>query len=410
MSFGRCRFCSQSLNHSFADLGYSPLANTYLTAEDLTKPEITYPLHAFVCENCFLVQVHEFESPQHIFGDYPYFSSYSQSWLRHAEAYANMMIDKFSLNNTSQVIEVASNDGYLLKYFKARGIPVLGIEPATNVAKVAVANGIPTVNKFFGVETAKQVAADGYQADVMCGNNVLAHVPNINDFVGGMPYLLKPGGVLTMEFPHLLRLIEKNEFDTIYHEHFSYISLLTAQKLFEHHGMRLFDVEEIPTHGGSVRIYACHAGSGHQDSGRVGALIELERKAGLDKIATYTGFQQHIEEIKCELLEFLLKAKRAGHTVAGYGAPAKGTTLLNYCGARREFVVYTVDRSPHKQNHYLPGLQIPIHAPEKIFETKPTYVLLLAWNLAPEIMEQMAGIKEWGGKFVIPIPKVQVVT
>lgn len=409
MKFGHCRFCDTKLTHSFADLGFSPLSNSYLKAEQLTKPEVTYPLHAFACEKCFLVQVDEFESPQNIFGDYPYFSSMSQHWLRHAQDYAVMAIEKFGLNEKSQVVEVASNDGYLLKNFKARGIPVLGIEPATNVAKVAVANGIPTVNKFFGVETAKSVRQDGIRADLMCGNNVLAHVPNINDFVGGMPVLLKEEGVLTMEFPSLLRLVEKNEFDTIYHEHFSYLSLLTVDKIFNHHGLRVFDAEEIWTHGGSLRIYACHKGSQRKDTGRVQELIGLEKKAGLDKIETYTNFQKNIESIKMQMMDFVLKAKREGKTVVGYGAPAKGTTLLNYCGIRSEFVDYTVDKSPHKQNHYLPGLQIPIHAPEKVFETKPGYLLVLAWNLAPEIMEQMAGIKEWGGKFVLPIPEVRVV-
>ncbi|MEW5857882.1 MAG: class I SAM-dependent methyltransferase [Cyanobacteriota bacterium] len=411
MAIANCRFCSKPGKHTFADLGMSPIANDYLTPEQLGRAEKTYPLHAYVCESCLLVQLEEFESPDHIFGDgdYAYFSSYSDSWLRHAKAYTDLMVERFGFNKNHQVIEIASNDGYLLQYFHEKGIPVLGIEPAANVAKVAEEKGIPSLVKFFGVETAKELAATGKQADLLLGNNVLAHVPDLNDFVAGMKIALKPDGILTMEFPHLLQLMQQNQFDTIYHEHFSYFSFLTVEKIFAAHGLTLFDVEEIPTHGGSLRIY------GKQDnaaepamSDRVNQLKSKEIQAGLDKIDTYLTFGEKVKETKRKLLKFLIEAKEQGKAIAGYGAPAKGNTLLNYCGVRTDFVDFTVDRSPHKQGTFLPGTHIPVLNPDEIRERQPDYLLILPWNLKEEIMQQMAFIREWGGKFVVPIPEVQV--
>ena len=404
-----CRFCGAGLVHTFADLGMTPISNAFLKADQLNRMEPFYPLHAYVCGECFLVQLEEFESPQKIFGDnYAYFSSYSDSWLDHARRYTEQMIGRFAFGPKSLVIEIASNDGYLLQYFRQKGVPVLGIEPARNVAEAAVAKGIPTLTHFFGVATAKELAAQGKRADLLLGNNVLAHVPDLKDFVAGMKVILKPEGVITMEFPHLQHLIEENQFDTIYHEHFSYFSFLSAQRVFAHHGLQLFDVEEIPTHGGSLRIYGRHAERGGEPGERVKELVARERRLKFEDLATYRAYSGRIQETKRQLLEFLISVKRAGKKVVGYGAPAKGNTLLNYCGIRSDFLEYTVDRSPHKQGTFLPGTHIPVHAPARIDETKPDYVLILPWNLKDEIVNQMAHIRSWGGKFVVPIPRVKV--
>jgi len=410
MQSPRCRFSGQPLKHTFVDLGMSPLANSYLRPEQLNAAEKFYPLHAWVAEDSFLVQLEQFESPDHIFSDYAYFSSFSESWLRHAKSYTDLMVQRFGFNKSHQVIEIASNDGYLLQYFQEKGIPVLGVEPAANVAKVAQEKkGIPCVVKFFGVQTAKELVAEGRQADLLLGNNVLAHVPNINDFVAGMKIALKPGGILTMEFPHLLRLIQENQFDTIYHEHFSYLSFLTVEKIFAHHGLTLFDVEELPTHGGSLRIYGKHAQASSPGlTTRVAELKQKEVAAGLTRMATYEKFGEQVKETKRKLLRFLVDARSQGKSIVGYGAAAKGNTLLNYCGIRTDFLDYSVDRSPHKQGLYLPGTHIPILAPERILETKPDYLLILPWNLKDEIRSQMSGIRAWGGKFVVPIPEVKV--
>jgi 2-polyprenyl-3-methyl-5-hydroxy-6-metoxy-1,4-benzoquinol methylase len=409
MSEPRCRFCTALLHVTFCDLGMSPLSNAYLQSSQLRNMEPFYPLHAYVCEQCLLVQLEEFEGPQHIFEDYAYFSSYSDSWLAHAKAYTETMTARFNFDAASQVIEIASNDGYLLQYFKEKNIPVLGIEPAANVAAVARQNGIPSRVKFFGVATARELAQEGLQADLLLGNNVLAHVPDINDFVAGMAIALRPGGVITMEFPHLLQLMQKNQFDTIYHEHFSYLSFTTVEKVFAKHGLILFDVEELPTHGGSLRIYGRHAEDRAKSIGpRVAELKACEKAAGLTTLVAYAAFAEQVRETKRALLEFLIAAKREGKRIVGYGAPAKGNTLLNYCGIRQDFLDYTVDRSPHKQGRYLPGTHIPIYAPEKLRETRPDYVLVLPWNIKDEIIGQMAHIREWGGKFVVPIPRVEV--
>ena len=404
-----CRFCSNLLSHTFVDLGMSPLSNAYLKLDTINKAEKFYPLHTYVCDNCFLVQLEEFETPDHIFSDYAYFSSYSETWLRHAENYTELMTQRFSLNANSQVIEIASNDGYLLQYFQKQNIPVLGIEPAANVAKVAEEKGIPSLVKFFGVSTAKELVAQGKQADLLLGNNVLAHVPNLNDFVAGMKIVLKPDGILTMEFPHVLQLILQNQFDTIYHEHFSYFSFLTVEKVFADHGITLFDVEELPTHGGSLRIYGQHNDGKKPISDRVSKLKTKEIDAGLEQRSTYLGFGEQVKATKRHLLSFLIDIKNQGKSVVGYGAPAKGNTLLNYCGIRTDLLDYTVDRSPYKQGLFLPGTHIPIYHPDKIIETKPDYLLILPWNIKDEIIEQMSHIREWGGKFVVPIPKAEVI-
>ena len=404
-----CRSCRAELSHTFADLGMSPVSNAFLKADQLDRVEPFYPLHAYVCGRCFLVQLEEFESPQRIFNeDYAYFSSYSDTWLEHARRYAEMMIGRFGFGPKSQVIELASNDGYLLQYFKQKGIPVLGIEPSRNVAEAAIAKGISTFVRFFGVETAKALVAQGTRADLLLGNNVLAHVPDLNDFVAGMKIVLKPQGVITMEFPHLQHLVEENQFDTIYHEHFSYFSFVTVERVFAQHGLQIFDVEEIPTHGGSLRIYARHAGQAGAPGERVTELAARERRLGFEKLDLYHAFSQRVQETKRLLLEFLVEAKRSGKKVVGYGAPAKGNTLLNYCGIRSDFLEFTVDRSPQKQGRFLPGTHIPVYAPERIDEVRPDYVMILPWNIKEEIMEQMARIRSWGGKFVVPIPRVRV--
>jgi len=401
-----CRFCGSELKHIFADLGISPLSNSYLKSQDLYRMEPHYPLCVYVCDACYLVQLPVFESPEAIFEDYAYFSSYSESWLKHAKTYVGEMVDRFRFDGKSQVIEIASNDGYLLQYFKERGIPILGIEPAKNVAKAAQEAGIPTIIDFFGTQMAKELTREGKYADLLLGNNVLAHVPTLNDFVEGMKIILKPHGVITMEFPHLMRLIEENQFDTIYHEHFSYFSFTTVEKVFAKHGLVLFDVEELPTHGGSLRIYARHTEDNSKPVGvRVLELKEREEAAGFSRIEYYLSFEEKVKKTKRRILNFLVKAKEEGKSIVGYGAPAKGNTLLNYCGIRTDFIEYTVDRSPHKQGQYLPGTHIPIYPPDKIKETKPDYVVILPWNLKEEITDQMAHIREWGGRFLVLIPE-----
>jgi SAM-dependent methyltransferase len=410
MSFPKCRFCRSPLHHTFVDLGMSPLSNAYLRPEQLSEMEPHYPLHARTCAECFLVQLEQFESPPNIFGEYAYFSSYSETWLDHAREYAERTIERFHLTAQSLVVEVASNDGYLLQYFQAKGVPVLGVEPAQNVAKVAEKKGIPTLARFFGAGTAAEMRVARQEADLIVANNVLAHVPDLADFVIGLKLLLKPRGIITVEVPHLLRLIQGNQFDTIYHEHFSYFSFCTAEDIFSKHGLTLFDVEELPTHGGSLRLYACHEGEDFwpRDS-NVSILRDREIKAGIHDLNIYAGFGEKVRETKQALLDFLIEAKRAGKVVVGYGAPAKASTLLNYCGVGRDFLDYTVDASPHKQNHFLPGAHIPIHHPDMIRHTRPDYVLILPWNLQQEIVRQMADVREWGGRFVVPIPNVRVI-
>jgi len=409
MDHAGCRFCGTALQHVFVDLGMSPMANSYLKPHQLNRMEPFYPLRAFVCEQCFLVQLEEFESPDHIFSDYAYFSSISDLFLRHAKDYVDMAMDRFKLGPDSYVVEIASNDGYLLQNFVKRGVPVLGIEPAKNVAEVAVKKGVPSLVKFFGVETARELAAKGRRPDLLIGNNVLAHVPDLNDFVAGLKILLGATGVITMEFPHLMRLMAFNQFDTVYHEHFSYFSLTTVSQIFSKHGLTLFDVEEISTHGGSLRIYARHDGDSSKPvTERLTALRAREATEGFATLDQYLSFSEGVNETKRALLDFLIKAKREGKKVVAYGAAAKASTLLNFCGVRTDFVDYLVDRSPYKQGHWLPGVHIPIHDPERVKTDKPDYVMILAWNLKDEVMAQMAFIRDWGGKFVVPIPKITV--
>ncbi|MEW5802913.1 MAG: class I SAM-dependent methyltransferase [bacterium] len=407
----KCRFCAQPLRHSFVDLGMSPLSNAYLEKKHLQDMERFYPLHAYVCNNCFLVQLEEFESPENIFRDYAYFSSYSDTWLKHAKDYTERMIQRFGLNRAQLVVELASNDGYLLQYFRNKGINVLGVEPAVNAARVAEEKGIPTVTAFFGVEAARELTVKGKQADLLVGNNVLAHVPDLNDFVEGMSILLKPRGVITMEFPHLMRLMAGKQFDTIYHEHFSYFSFTTVEKVFDAHGLILFDVEEVLTHGGSLRIYARHKeDTSRAVTDRVAGLKRKEEAFGMADLKTYQDFAERVKETKRKILKFFIALKSEGKRIAGYGAPAKGNTILNYCGIRTDFLDYTVDLSLHKQGHFLPGTHIPIEHPDRIRETKPDYLAILPWNLKDEIMNQMGYIREWGGKFVILIPEVEVIS
>ncbi len=409
MRDNHCRFCGNRLTENFADLGMSPLSNAFVAPENAQRMEPFYPLHAFVCEKCYLVQLDEFESPEHIFEDYLYFSSFSEGWLRHAAAYADHMIARYALDADSQIVEIASNDGYLLQYFVKRGVKALGVEPAANVADVAIAKGIPTEVAFFGAGTATRLKAAGVAPDVIAANNVMAHVPDLNDFVRGFKILLKPDGVLTVEFPHLLQLIAQNQYDTIYHEHFSYFSLLVVERIMTHHGLRLFDVQELPTHGGSLRVFVCHSESArHSTLPSVAAIIGREREAGLESLDVYRRFGKQVVASKCDILEFCLRVRREGKRLAAYGAPAKGTTLLNYCGIGPELIEFTVDRSPHKQGRLVPGVRIPIHAPEQILLTRPDYVLILPWNLKEEVMEQMAAVREWGGRFAVPIPQVEL--
>ena len=403
-----CRFCRSPLRFTFVDLGMSPLCETFLLPGELNRAETFYPLRVWVCERCFLVQLQEYVSPAEIFTEYAYFSSFSTSWLEHAKRYVQMAAQRFSLGAASRVVEIASNDGYLLQYFVERGIPVLGVEPAANVARAAVERGVPTVVRFFGRETAADLARDPGPADLIVGNNVLAHVPDINDFVGGLKILLAPDGVVTMEFPHLWRLMEENQFDTIYHEHFSYLSFTTVAAIFEEHGMRLFDVEQIPTHGGSLRVYACHASAPRAEEPAVAGLRAAEKADGFGTIERYASFGPRVEETKRALLEFLIDVRRQSKSVAAYGAPGKGNTLLNYCGIRTDFVDYAVDRNPYKHGRYTPGTHIPIFPPERLAETRPDYILILPWNLKDEIVRQLADTREWGARFVVPIPRVEV--
>jgi len=404
-----CRFCGRPLTRIFVDLGMSPLCESFLSAEQLDRMEPFYPLLVRVCDGCFLVQLAEYVRPAEIFTDYAYFSSYSTSWLDHAQRYVEAITARLALGRSSRVVEIASNDGYLLQYFVAKGIPALGVEPAANVARAAEEKGVPTWVGFFGAESAARLARERGRADLMIGNNVLAQVPDVNDFVEGYRVMLAPEGVATLEFPHLLRLMERNQFDTIYHEHFSYFSFFTAEAIFARHGLALFDVEELPTHGGSLRLYAAHRGSARAaaPSARVEAMRRMERAAGLDRIETYAAFPEQVRRVKRDLLRFLIAARERGESVAGYGAPGKGNTLLNYCGIRADLLEYTVDRNPHKHGKFLPGTHIPIYAPERIRETRPRYVFILPWNLKDEIMEQLSYVREWGGRFLVPIPEVR---
>jgi SAM-dependent methyltransferase len=405
-----CRFCGSELRQVFLDLGSSPLANSYLKEEDLQQEEQRFPLRVYVCGECLLVQLEEWESPENIFGDYAYFSSYSESWLRHAKTYVGMMVARFGFNPDSKVVEIASNDGYLLQYFVDRGISVLGIEPARNVAEVARSRGIPTRVDFFGETTARTLRREGLRADLLIGNNVLAHVPNLNDFVKGLKIVLAEQGIITMEFPHLMRLCEDCQIDTIYHEHFSYFSFITVEKIFAAHGLTMFDVEELSTHGGSLRIFAQHRAGGRQPiSKRVEELRKREIRAGYAGLAGYLAFEERAVQTREKLIEFLVIAKQSGKRVVGYGAPAKGNTLLNYCGITSDLVEYTVDRSPHKQGRFLPGTHIPIYEPERINATKPDYILILPWNLQDEIIRQLAFARTWGAQFVVPIPEPRIV-
>jgi ubiquinone/menaquinone biosynthesis C-methylase UbiE len=407
----KCRFCNDELKTTFVNLGTFPLSNSFLDEVSLTKKEQFFPLHVFVCDNCFLVQLEEFENPEKIFNNYAYFSSYSETWVIHAKNYVQDMIKQFDLKNNNFVVEIASNDGYLLQHFHNRNIPCLGIEPAENVAEVAKQKGIQTLVKFFGINTAKELVSQGKKADLLLGNNVLAHVPNINDFVEGMKIILKPNGIITMEFPHLMQLIDKNQFDTIYHEHFSYFSLYTVKKIFEYHGLKIFDVEELSTHGGSLRIYCTHAKNfTHIVNVTVNDLLERENEFGITQISTYTNFQKQIIKIKDDLCKFIISEVKSGKKIVCYGAAAKGNTLLNYCNIGLDQIDYVVDRNPYKQGRYLPGTHIPIKSPEEIQKTKPDYLLILPWNLQEEVMNQMNYIRDWGAKFVIPIPEVKILS
>lgn len=404
-----CRICGTHLETSFVDLGMSPLCESFLQAHELDAMEPHFPLHAQVCPECFLVQLKEYVSPEHIFREYAYFSSYSTSWVAHAKTYCEMITKRLGLGAHSLAVELASNDGYLLQHFLPLGVPVLGVEPALNVAGVAIEKGIPTLTEFFGVKLADQLTAKGTKADLIAGNNVLAQVPDINDFVGGMQRLLKPEGVITLEFPHLERLMAENQFDTIYHEHFSYFSLITIEQLAERHGLMLIDVEELPTHGGSLRVYLAHADSSHEPAPSVSALLEREDRLGFRDMETYARFAEQVRQTKRKILSFLIAAKNEGKTICGYGAPGKGNTLLNYCGIGPDFLDFTVDRNPYKHGRFTPGMHIPILPVEAIDEAKPDYIFILPWNLRSEIMQQMRHVGEWGAKFIVPIPEVSVV-
>jgi len=407
----QCRFCKTALNHVFIDLINSPASNSFLTGEQLNEPETFYPLKIYTCHNCFLVQVDEYKKSEAIFNnDYVYFSSYSSSWLQHARAYTSKMTERFNLNNTSKIIEIASNDGYLLQYFTGNNIPVLGIEPTANTAAVAVEKGIETIVDFFGVRLAKELASKKIFADLLLGNNVLAHVPDILDFVGGMKIVLAPAGVITMEFPHLMQLVDNNQFDTIYHEHFSYLSFGTVQQIFASQGLELFDVEELPTHGGSLRIYAKHAEDNSKAiTENVAVLLEKELKKGLRSLDYYNGFQAKALKVKLDLTDFLINCKRNNKKIAAYGAAAKGNTLLNYCGIKNDLIDYVVDANPYKQGKWLPASHIPVVNEAYLKNNKPDYVIILPWNLKEEITAQLSYIRQWGGEFVIPIPDLQII-
>ncbi|WP_218628100.1 class I SAM-dependent methyltransferase [Variovorax sp. dw_954] len=404
-----CRFCKTELRLTLVDLGSQPLANSYLSADHLSQYEPKYPLHARVCENCRLTQVEAATAPSEIFGHYAYFSSYSSSWVEHARHFTEMARRRWNLTTASKVVEVASNDGYLLKHFVAAGVPVLGVEPAANVAEVARAINVPTDVSFFNEETAKRLIREGHAADLIVGNNVFAHVPNLNDFVAGLSVLLKPDGVISLEFPHLLQLIRHVQFDTIYHEHFSYLSLLTTERVLAAFGLRVFDVEELQTHGGSLRVLACHENSrAHATGAGLERIRAEESQADLNSDRGYEGFAARVSAVRDELLAFLHKVRAEGKTVAAYGAAAKGNTLFNYCNVGTELVSFVVDRNPHKQNLYLPGSRLPIYDPAKIRETKPDYVLILPWNLKAEIIREMADVRAWGGKFVTAVPQLNI--
>jgi len=408
----KCRFCHTELKDVFIDLFNSPASNSFLTKEQLNEPEQFYPLKIYTCHNCFLVQVDEYKKSDSIFdSSYVYFSSYAKSWLEHASRYVNMMTDRFKLDKNSQVVEIASNDGYLLQYFVKKDIPVLGIEPTSNTAEVARQKGVESVVDFFGVRLAKELVAKGKKADLLLGNNVLAHVPDIIDFTRGLKILLKDQGVVTMEFPHLVQLIENNQFDTIYHEHFSYLSFTTVKQIFEAAGLEMFDVDEIPTHGGSLRIYAKHKEDNSKAiSSNVAALIETEKGKGILDIKYYKGLQQQALKIKLELLDFLAEQKKVGKKAAAYGAAAKGNTLLNYCGVKADLIDFVVDANPHKQNKFLPGSHIPVVAESYLKEQRPDYIIIFPWNIKEEVMTQLAYIKEWNGKFVMAIPNFHVIS
>lgn len=407
----KCRFCGTVLTHEFIDLVNAPPSNAFLTEKQLNESEIFYPLKLFVCHNCFLVQIDEYKDSKEIFNqNYAYFSSYSTSWLEHAKRYVEVVIDRFEFDETSQVIEIASNDGYLLQYFKLKHIPVLGIEPATNVAMTAQEKGIETIEDFFGTALANRLVSQDRMADLIIGNNVFAHVPDVNNFVAGLKIALKDNGIITLEFPHLMQLIEQNQFDTIYHEHFSYFSFSTAKLIFEKHGLELFDVEQLSTHGGSLRIYGKHKDDASKNiSPNVTALLHEEKVKGMQTTKYYDGFQNKADRVKYDLIDFLIKQKKDGKKVAAYGAAAKGNTLLNYCGIKRDLIKFAVDASPHKQGMFLPGSHIPVVKEDEITRSKPDYVLILPWNIKDEITEQLRYIREWGGQFVVAVPEIKAI-
>ena len=405
-----CRFCKNNLTHEFVDLGFSPPSNSFLSHKQLNEPETYFPLRIMVCDQCFLVQIDEFAKHDDIFnGDYAYFSSFSTSWLAHAKAYTEQMIARFGFNSSSQVVEIASNDGYLLQYFKEKNIPVLGLEPTANTVAAAKLKGIDSIIDFFGIKLATQLSKKGIKADLLLGNNVLAHVPDINDFVAGLKIMLKSEGVITFEFPHLMEMIDKNQFDTIYHEHFSYLSFGTVSRIFQQFGMKMFDVQQLPTHGGSLRIFACHDDDfTKQISPNVEAMLEQENSFGLNNLAKYQDYQAKSEKVKNEFLAFLLQAKKDNKRVVAYGAAAKGNTLLNFCGVRKDLISFVVDASPHKMNKFLPGIHIPVVNEDQIRQNKPDFVVILPWNLKEEISAQLNYIKTWDAKFVTAIPKLLV--
>lgn len=404
-----CRLCGARLATTFIDLGMSPLCESFLRGDQIDQMEAYFPLRVLVCNECFLVQLQEYVSPTNIFTEYAYFSSYSTSWVQHARRYCEAVVNRFGLDPKSKVVELASNDGYLLQHFLPYGVPVLGIEPAVNVAEAARRKNVPTLVEFFGLSLARRLVSEGQAADLIIGNNVLAQVPDLNDFAAGMACLLAPNGVITLEFPHLERLIEENQFDTIYHEHFSYFSLITIDRLARGHGLKIFDVEQLVTHGGSLRVYLCHQGGGHATSPRVDALLARERELGFENIGSYARFAANVHRTKRKLLSFLIKCKESGAKICGYGAPGKGNTLLNYCGIGTDFLDFTVDRNPYKHGRYTPGMHIPIHPVSAIEEARPDYLLILPWNLKSEIVGQMRHVGSWGCKMVVPIPNVEVI-
>lgn len=406
-----CRFCKNELTDIFIDLGNSPASNSFLTKEELNEPEVFFPLKVYTCSKCFLVQLDEYKKSDAIFNNnYVYFSSYSKTWLQHSKEYTELMIRKFAFNSQSLIVEVASNDGYLLQYFKEKNIPVLGIEPTANTAQIAKEKGIETVVNFFGTKLAKELSSQGIKADLLLGNNVLAHVPDIVDFVAGMKILLSEKGVITMEFPHLMQLIDNNQFDTIYHEHFSYLSFHTVQQIFASQGLILFDVDEIPTHGGSIRIYAKHAEDNSKEiSKNVASILEKERSKGMESLSYYSHFQNKALKVKLDLINFLVAQKNVGKSVAAYGAAAKGNTLLNYSGVKKDLIDFVVDANPHKQNKFLPASHVPVVNEYYLKEHKPDFIIIFPWNLKAEITKQLSYIKDWGGKFVVPIPSLEII-